>query len=111
MILSFIVIVLLGLYNGLMIQWFNNKNKESANTYRILWHIAGWLIRFCIIISLPIKFIPLGIFIGWSCYNYIINLILGKPLFYTGTTVSDKYINPCIQITIDILLLGISILS
>ena len=109
MIILLVTIILLGIYNGLIIQWFNNKNKESSNKYRNAWHLVGWMIRFGIIISLPIKFIPLGIFLGWSCYNYIINLILNRPLFYIGTTIIDKYMSNYIQITIDILLLVCSI--
>lgn len=110
MILLLIIIILFGIYNGLIIQWYNNKNKKLANYYRILWHIIGWVIRLLIIISLPLKYIPLGIFLSWSCYNYIINIILNQPIFYIGTTVIDKYINKYIQIIVDILLLIFSII-
>lgn len=104
-----IAILLLGLYNGFIIQWFNNKNKSNQHLYSKIWHIIGWLIRGLLIFSLPIKFIPLGIFIGWSLYNILINLILGNPLYETGTTNFDKYFNKYIQITIDIILLIINL--
>ena len=82
MILLLIIIILFGIYNGLIIQWYNNKNKKLSNYYRTLWHIIGWVIRLLIIISLPLKYIPLGIFLSWSCYNYIINIILLRRNIY-----------------------------
>ena len=105
MIIPILLLLLIAIYNGLIIQWFNNKNKESQNKYSVLWHITGWLIRLFIILLFPIKYLALSLFIGWSCYNYIINLILNKPLFYVGNTFIDKYLNKTIQIIIDVSLL------
>ena len=105
-----IILLLLAFYNGLMIQWFNNKNKPEAKEYSNAWHVVGWFIRLFVIISLPIKFIPLGIFVGWSCYNYLINLILDKPMFYVGTTGVDQFLTSKKQIFIDLTLLLISII-
>lgn len=105
-----IILLLFSLYNGLVIQWFNNKNKPNQERYSNLWHIVGWFIRLFIILCLPIRFIPLGIFVGWSIYNIGINLLLNKPIYYNGITFLDKYINKTIQIIIDCLLLIISIL-
>ena len=106
-----IILLLLAFYNGLMIQWFNNKNKPEAKEYSKLWHTMGWFIRLFVILLLPIKFIPLGIFVGWSVYNVIINTILDKPIYYIGVTFLDKYLTKSIQITIDSILLISSILG
>ena len=106
-----IILLLLAFYNGLMIQWFNNKNKPEAKEYSNIWHVVGWFIRLFVIISLPIKFIPLGIFVGWSCYNYLINLILDKPIFYVGITGVDQFLTSKKQVFIDTTLLLISIIS
>ena len=101
------ILILTGVYNGLIIKWYNTK-KNSIRNY---WHIIGWVIRLLLIIQLPIKFIPLGIFVGWSCYNYLINLILDKPIFYVGITGVDQFLTSKRQIVIDATLLLISIIS
>ena len=106
-----IILLLLAFYNGLMIQWFNNKNKPEAKEYSNVWHVVGWFIRLFVIVLLPIKFIPLGVFVGWSCYNYLINLILDKPIFYVGITGVDQFLTSKKQIVIDATLLLISIIS
>jgi hypothetical protein len=104
------ILILLAIYNGLIIQWFNNKNKDKQNKYSNLWHATGWVIRLLLILMLPFKYIPLGIFLSWTCYNYIINLIIGKPIWYLGITGSDKYMNKTIQRIIDVVLFLLSII-
>lgn len=108
--IPFIILLLLAFYNGLIIHWFNSKNKPEAKKYSNLWHTMGWFIRLFVILLLPIKFIPLGIFVGWSCYNYLINLILNKPMFYVGITGTDQFLTSKKQIVIDSTLLLISII-
>lgn len=105
--MELLILILTGVYNGLFIKWYNTK-KDSIRNY---WHIIGWVIRLLLIIQLPFKFIPLGIFLGWSMYNVIINAILDKPMYYIGTTFLDKYLTESIQITIDAILLILSILA
>ena len=105
--MNYLILILLGIYNGLIIKWYNTKDSKI----RTYWHIIGWVIRLLVIIQLPIKFIGFGIFISWSIYNILINIILVKPIYYTGTTVIDKYFNSYIQAIIDCILLIISILS
>lgn len=105
--MELLILILTGIYNGLIIKWYNTK-KDSIRNY---WHIVGWVIRLLLIIQLPVKFIPLGIFLGWSVYNVIINTILDKPIYYIGVTFLDKYLTKSIQITIDSILLISSILG
>ena len=105
--MELLILILTGVYNGLFIKWYNIKRDKFRN----YWHIIGWIIRLLLIIQLPLKFIPLGIFLGWSVYNVIINTILDKPMYYIGTTFLDKYLTESVQITIDCLLLILSILA
>lgn len=105
--MELLILILTGVYNGLFIKWNNTKRDKFRN----YWHIIGWVIRLLLIIQLPFKFIPLGIFLGWSVYNVIINAILDKPMYYIGTTFLDKYLTESIQITIDAILLILSILA
>jgi hypothetical protein len=107
----YVILILFAVYNGLIIQWFNNKNKPEQSEYSLVWHVVGWFIRLFLISLLPIKFIPLGIFFGWSVYNFLINIVLDKPLYHIGTTNFDKYLTRNTQIIIDVVLLIGSILT
>lgn len=84
---TMILAILFAAWNGLVIRWYNTRE----DVWRDWWHKAGLVIRLFVLLTLWLAtynvlwtvILALVLSLG---YNVIINLVIGKPVWYVGTT-------------------------
>ena len=83
-IVTFILVALFALWNGLVIKWYLTKDQQ----YSKYWHSVGYLIRIIPLYYIypNIMWILIYVNIAWTLYDIIINKINGWDWFYIGKT-------------------------
>ena len=76
--------ILLGVWNGLVIQWYITKEEK----YSKAWHSIGFIIRALPILLIYDNLLTVLCYLNfaWTGYNMVINLLLYKNIFYIGKT-------------------------
>ncbi len=101
-LLGFLFIVATGAWNGYVIKW---KCASGSTEKRLsqIWHAIGFVIRALPLVPAAwyfwaeypyelILFAALYMNFSWTVYDAVINIVIGKPIWYTGTTSTiDKW--------------------
>lgn len=107
------LMILLAVYNGQIINWYQTKDNNWSNN----WHWTGLIIR-ALLVNLILLQVGAGealltLFFAWAIYNIIIAKMLHQKWYYLGkTSFIDKvipnwvtYVGYCVILILSIILI------
>lgn len=99
-----LIIILTAVWNGMVIKWGLEQDKQKVAHISRYWHMVGFIIRGSLVglvylLTSDYLYTGIAAFVCWLPYNWIINLINGWKLFYIGrTSTIDKLIRKILHL-------------